>query len=98
MDQVLAYNFDEIEYCVRREIDATSARLNAALDELRSQIAPLHEVWTRQAGEAYRAEQLKWHRAAGSLTEILLALGNAVGDGAADIAGTDHRAAAAWGR
>lgn len=98
MEQLLTYNFDEIEYSVRQEIHTTSARLNAALDDLRSQIAPLHQVWTREAADAYRAEQLKWQQAATALTEILFGLGNAVRDGAADVANTDHRAAGAWGR
>jgi WXG100 family type VII secretion target len=98
VEQLLTYNFDEIEYSVRQEIHTTSARLNAALDDLRSQIAPLHQVWTREAADAYRAEQLKWQQAATALTEILFGLGNAVRDGAADVANTDHRAAGAWGR
>ena len=48
MDQRLSYNFDEIEYSVRQEIHATSARFNAALQELKSQVAPLQELWTRK--------------------------------------------------
>ena len=36
MDPRLSYNFDEIEYSVRQEIHATSARFNAALQELKS--------------------------------------------------------------
>ena len=51
MEHVLSYNFDEIEHTVRQEIHSTSARLNAALDELRAQIAPLQEIWTREAAE-----------------------------------------------
>ena len=35
MEPVLSYNFDEIEYTVRQEIHSTSARLNAALEDLR---------------------------------------------------------------
>ncbi|MCV7281983.1 WXG100 family type VII secretion target [Mycolicibacterium flavescens] len=97
MDHLLSYNFDEIEYTVRQEIHATSARLNGALDELRAQIAPLQEVWTRQAAEAYRIEQARWEQAAGALNEILFSLGNAVRDGADDVADTDRRAAGAWG-
>ncbi|MEV3901451.1 WXG100 family type VII secretion target [Mycobacterium sp. NPDC050551] len=98
MDQVLSYNFDEIEYTVRQEIHQTSARLNAALDELRSHIAPLQQIWTREAAEAYRAEQLRWDQSAAALNEILFSLGNAVRDGADDMAATDRSAAAAWGR
>jgi WXG100 family type VII secretion target len=97
MDPVLSYNFDEIEYTVRQEIHNTSARLNAALDDLRAQIAPLQEVWTREAAEAYRLEQAKWDQAAGALNEILFSLGNAVRDGADDVATTDRSAASAWG-
>lgn len=97
MDHVLSYNFDEIEYTVRQEIHATSARLNGALEDLRTQIAPLQEVWTRQAADAYRLEQARWDQAAGALNEILFNLGNAVRDGADDIAATDRSAANAWG-
>ena len=64
MENVLSYNFGEIEYTVRQEIHTTSARLNAALDDLRAQIAPLQEIWTRQAAEAYRIEQARWEQAA----------------------------------
>ena len=96
MDAVLSYNFDEIEYTVRQEIHATSARLNAALEELRSQIAPLQAIWTREAAEAYRVEQVRWDQGAGALNEILFSLGNAVRDGADDVAATDRSAANAW--
>ncbi|MGV0792779.1 WXG100 family type VII secretion target [Mycolicibacterium sp. XJ1819] len=97
MSDVLSYNFDEIEYTIRQEIHSTSARLNAALDELRAQIAPLQEVWTREAAAAYRVEQARWQQAAGALNEILFSLGNAVRDGADEVAATDRRAATAWG-
>lgn len=97
MSQVLSYNFGEIEYTVRQEIHTTSARLNAALDDLRSQLAPLQRVWTREAAEAYQLEQARWNQAAASLNEILFNLGNAVRDGAEDVAATDRSAANAWG-
>lgn len=96
MDPVLTYNFDEIEYTVRQQIHATSAQLNTALADLRSQIAPLQAIWTREAAEAYRIEQSRWDQAAQALNEILITLGNAVRDGAADVADSDRRAAGAW--
>lgn len=98
MDPTLSYNFGEIEYTVRLEINSTAARLNAALEELRAQIAPLQATWTREAADAYRAEQARWEQAAGALNGILLSLGNAVRDGADDVAATDRSAASAWGR
>jgi len=97
MEPVLAYNFAEIEYTVRQDIHTTSARLNTALDELKAQIAPLQQIWTREAAEAYRVEQQRWEQAAGALNEILFSLGNAVRDGSEDVAATDRRAARAWG-
>jgi WXG100 family type VII secretion target len=98
MDPQLAYNFDEIECSVRQEIHATSARFNAALQELKSQVAPLQELWTREAATAYGIEQLRWHQAATALNEILVDLGNAVRAGADDVAAADHRAAGVWTR
>ena len=97
MAPILSYNFDEIEYTVRQEIHTTSARLNSALDDLRMQITPLQQVWTRDAAEAYRVEQARWEQAAGALNEILFSLGNAVRDGSDDVAATDRTAANAWG-
>ncbi len=98
MDPLLSYNFDEIDCSVRQEIHATAARFNAALQELNSQVAPLRELWTREAAAAYEVEQLKWHQAATALNEILVDLGNAVRDGAEDVAAADRRAAGVWMR
>jgi WXG100 family type VII secretion target len=98
MDAQLSYKFDEIEHSVRQEIHTTAARFNAALQELQSQVAPLRELWTREAAAAYGVEQLRWHSAATALNEILVDLGNAVRDGAEDVAAADHRAAGVWTR
>ncbi|BAX91155.1 WXG100 family type VII secretion target [Mycobacterium shigaense] len=98
MDPVISYNFGEIEYSVRQEIHTTSARFNAALDDLRSHIAPLQQLWTREAAGAYHAEQLKWNQAATALNEILIDLGNAVRDGAEEVAKADRQAAGVWTR
>jgi WXG100 family type VII secretion target len=98
MDPLLSYSFDEIECSVRQDIHNTFARFNGALQELRSQVAPLQELWTREAAGAYGVEQLKWHQSATALNEILATLGNAVRDGAEDVAAADHRAASVWAR
>lgn len=98
MDSVLSYNFGEIEYSVRQEIHSTSARFNAALDELRAHIAPLQQLWTSEAAAAYQAEQVKWHQSATALNEMLAALGSAVRDGADEVANADRRAAGVWAR
>lgn len=45
----LSYDFEQIDYTVRQEIHATATRLNAALEDLRSRIVPLQQVWTREA-------------------------------------------------
>ena len=97
MQNVLSYNFGEIEYTVRQEIHTTSTRFNAALEDLRAQIAPLQAIWTRQAAEAYRVDQARWEQSAAALNDILIRLGNAVRDGSDDVAATDQIAANAWG-
>ncbi len=96
MDPVLSYDFAAIEFSVRQEIQTTAARLNGALEDLRSRIAPLQELWTRESAAAYRLEQDRWHQSAAALNDILVRLGNAVRDGAGDVADTDRRAANAW--
>ena len=98
MDPTLSYDFDEIECSVRQEIHTTSARFNSALQELKAQVAPLQELWTREAATAYGVEQLKWHQAAAALNDILIDLARAVRDGAEDVAAADHRAAGVWQR
>ncbi|OBG79078.1 MULTISPECIES: WXG100 family type VII secretion target [unclassified Mycobacterium] len=98
MDPVLSYDFGEIEHSVRHEIHLTSARFNAALDELSSEIAPLQQLWTREAAAAYQVEQARWQQAATALNEILSELGNAVRDGAEEVADADRRAAGTWSR
>jgi WXG100 family type VII secretion target len=97
MDPVLSYNFAEIEFSVRQDIHATAGRLNAALDDLRTQIAPLRAIWTREAAAAYQVEQNAWDQSAAALNDLLVRLGNAVRDGAEEVAATDRRAASAWG-
>lgn len=93
----LTYDFGEIEYTVRQQIHATSARLNGALDDLRRSVAPLQATWTREAAEAFRMEQTRWDQSAAALNDMLHSLGNAVRDGSDDVAATDRRAASAWG-
>ena len=97
MSHTLSYDFGEIEYTVRQEIQTTSARFNAALDDLRAQIAPLQASWTREAAEGYRVEQTRWEQSAAALNDILVSLSNAVRDGSDDVAATDRHAAHAWG-
>ncbi len=97
MNPTLSYDFGEIEHTIRFEIHSTSTRLNAALDDLRAQIAPLQATWTREAAGAYRVEQARWEQAAVALNDILFSLGNAVRDGADEVAAIDRSAANAWG-
>ncbi|WP_328351806.1 WXG100 family type VII secretion target [Mycobacterium sp. NBC_00419] len=96
MDPILSYDFAQIEATVLADIQQTSTRLGAALDDLGRQIAPLQQVWTRDAATAYQSEQARWQHAAVALHDILIRLGNAVRDGATDVAEADRRAARLW--
>ena len=97
MDPILSYDFAEIDAAVLADIQGTSARLGAALDDLSRQLAPLQQVWTRDAAAAYQAEQASWQQAASALHDILVRLGTAVRDGASEVADADRRAAGMWG-
>lgn len=97
MDPVLSYNFDEIDATVLRDIESTALQLSGHLDDLRRQVAPLQETWSREAAGAYRTEQARWQHAAAALHEILVNLGRAVRQGVADVADADRRAARSWG-
>ncbi|AQT81419.1 WXG100 family type VII secretion target [Mycolicibacterium litorale] len=97
MDPVISYDFAEIEAAVLADINGTSVRLRAALDDLSRQVAPLQQVWTRDAAAAYHSEQARWQQAASALHDILVRLGTAVRDGAAEVAEADRRAAGMWG-
>lgn len=97
MEPILSYNFAEIDATVLADIQQTSARLGAALEDLRRQIAPLQQVWTREAATAYHTEQARWQQSAAALNDILIRLGAAVRDGACDVAEADQRAARLWG-
>ncbi len=97
MDPILSYDFAEIDAAVLADIQATSTRLAAALDDLARQIAPLQQVWTREAATAFQHEQARWSQAATALHDILVRLGNAVRDGAAEVAEADRHAARLWG-
>lgn len=97
MDPILSYDFAEIEAAVLADINSTSVRLRATLDDLSRQVAPLQQVWTRDAAAAYQSEQARWEQAASALHDILVRLGTAVRDGAAEVAEADRRAAGMWG-
>jgi WXG100 family type VII secretion target len=97
VDPILSYDFAEIEAAVLADIQSTSTRLSAALDDLARQIAPLQQVWTREAATAFQHEQARWGQAAAALHDILVRLGNAVHDGAAAVAEADRHAARLWG-
>ncbi|BBX98094.1 hypothetical protein MLAC_33880 [Mycobacterium lacus] len=58
----------------------------------------MQQLWTREAAAAYQTEQQRWHQAATALNELLVDLGNAVRDGADDVASADRRAAGIWAR
>jgi len=96
MDPVLSYNFGEIDATVLCDIESTALQLSGHLDELRRQVAPLQETWSREAAGAYRMEQARWQNAATALHEILVNLGRAVRQGVADVADADRRAAGSW--
>lgn len=89
------YHFASID-AARMDIQQSSARLNAALSDLKNYLAPLVASWEGEAAEAYQVQQNKWDRAQDELNSVLERIGRAVGAGNDQMNETNHRAATAW--
>ena len=59
---------------------ATYRSLQAALEGLESQLAPMVASWDGQAREAYFVQKAKWEQASAAMAQILAQMGQAVQD------------------
>lgn len=91
----IRYYFASIEGS-RMDIAQSAARLNNALDELKSYLAPLVATWEGEAADAYQVQQQRWNRAQEDLNQVLDRIGVVVGQGNDAMNDTNHRAAASW--
>lgn len=80
----MRYVFGAIDQ-MTAQIDAKQATLNGKLDELKQIIAPLVADWEGAASESYQDKQRQWDTAALELNQVLESVGNAVGQGNADM-------------
>lgn len=93
---MIKYGFGEIETAAG-DIQATSGRINALLDELKSTIAPMVNSWEGESASAYQEAQQVWDRSAAELNTILATISQTVRDGNDRMSEVNRMAAASWG-
>ncbi|QGU02831.1 6 kDa early secretory antigenic target [Corynebacterium kalinowskii] len=96
MESVIKYQFGEIE-AAASDINSTSGRINALLDDLKAQLQPMVSTWEGEAAAAYGEAQTKWDKAAAELNTILATISKTVREGNDRMGDINRMAAASWG-
>ena len=92
----IKYQFGAIE-AAAGDINATSGRITALLDDLRSQLQPMVATWEGDSATAYAEAQAKWDRSAAELNTILATISRTVRQGTERMSDVNSMAAASWG-
>ncbi|MCS4489584.1 WXG100 family type VII secretion target [Corynebacterium sp. ES2794-CONJ1] len=92
---MIKYGFGEIE-AASGDIQATSARINALLDALKSQIQPMVASWEGDSAAAYQHAQLQWDKAAAELNTVLATIAQTVRSGNDRMGEVNKQAASSW--
>lgn len=96
MESVIKYQFGEIE-AAASDINSTSGRINALLDDLKAQLQPMVSTWEGESASAYGEAQAKWDKAAAELNTILATISKTVREGNDRMGDINRMAAASWG-
>lgn len=73
----LKVNFGALETAAA-DIQASANQIQARLDELDRELAPLRADWTGSASEAYQVAKTKWTQAVNDMQQLLAQIGTAV--------------------
>lgn len=76
-DGTVKVNFESVAN-VESRLSTTLKKLQARLDQLDSDLAPVHNGWTGDAKAAYAVDKAKWDKAAEDMNTVLLQLQKAV--------------------
>jgi len=90
-DGVLLVNFAALQQA-GGDIGKAVAKLQAQLDQLESDAAPLVSTWSGEAKQAYDARQATWRAASADLQGILQRIQGAVDRSAEDYISTEKQA------
>lgn len=90
MNDMLLVNFNAM-HAASGGIDVAIRTLDAQLDQLERDAAPLVAAWSGAAKEAYEARQRTWRAAAAELCTMLMEIKKALDDSAADYRDTEDR-------
>lgn len=93
---MIKYQFGAIEGAAA-DINATSARINGLLDDLKASLQPMVSTWEGESALAYEQSQRKWDQAAAELNTVLATISRTVGDGNDRMSQINRQAAASWG-
>lgn len=63
----------------QQSVASTAQQMNAQLEELKRQLAPLVASWTGQAAVDYQAKQRLWDASAADLNQVLTQISVAIG-------------------
>ncbi|APT84073.1 WXG100 family type VII secretion target [Corynebacterium aquilae] len=95
MTNAIKYQFGAIS-AAAGDIQSTSGRINALLDNLKAHIKPMVSTWEGESAVAYQAAQQKWDTAAAELNAILASIAGTVQEGNDRMSDVNRQAAASW--
>lgn len=96
MSDQIAVTFAELQ-ATQQQTQAAVAGITGSLADLRADLAPMVATWQGAAAEHYASTQARWDRAAADLTDVLAAIGRALGAANEGFQATEARNAARFG-
>jgi 6 kDa early secretory antigenic target len=95
MDGLMEYNFASIGE-LGSSVDTRVSTINGLLEDLRSRVNSLTEMYAGAASEGFRATQNQWNQSADSLNATLARIATAVHTTNADAQATEAKNAGRW--
>ncbi|MGO1950777.1 MAG: WXG100 family type VII secretion target [Mycobacteriaceae bacterium] len=92
---MIQYDFAQISQA-SADIHATNRNINATLEQLKSDIAPMVAEWEGESATAYQAAQQRWDAAALEMNQVLQTIARAVDDANARMSQINTSAANSW--
>lgn len=86
----LAVNFGSLD-TASSDITGSANKIEARLDQLESELAPLRADWTGAASESYQQAKGKWDAAMADIRALLLDIGTTVAASNSDYQSTEGR-------
>ncbi|HEV2780702.1 MAG TPA: WXG100 family type VII secretion target [Actinophytocola sp.] len=95
MDGQMSYDFGSLE-TLAGSIDGQVSAINTTLEDLRSKVNNLTELYAGAASEGFQATRAEWNNAADHLNQTLARISTAVKTTNADAQATESKNAGRW--